>query len=130
MSGIAGRSGGGRLHGTYDTSEYDGGPVKPKGMSQAQSDAWDEVISRLPQEALRKCDSYLLFELSGYIVASQKVMGEWLIDPSDVVLAKIKNQTTQKIQSLSALFGLSPADRKRIQIATPKEEEDELTEFT
>jgi phage terminase small subunit len=99
-------------------------------MSQAQSDAWDEVISRLPQEALRKCDSYLLFELSGYIVASQKVMGEWLVDPSDVVLAKIKNQTTQKIQSLSALFGLSPADRKRIQIATPKEEEDELTEFT
>lgn len=130
MNGIAGRSGGGRLHGQFDTSEYDGGPIKCKGMSEAQSEAWDEVLSRLPQEALRKCDSYLLFELSGYIVASQKIMREWLLDPSDPNLAKIKNQIAQKIQSLSGLFGLSPADRKRIQLATPKEEEDELSEFT
>jgi phage terminase small subunit len=130
MNGIAGRSGGGRLHGQFDTSEYDGGPIKPKNMPQRQSEVWDEVLSRLPQEALRKCDSYLLFELSGYIVASQHIMSEWLLNPSNATLAKIKNQTTQKIQSLSALFGLSPADRKRIQIATPKEEEDELTEFT
>lgn len=129
MNGIAGRSGGTRLHGQFDPSEYDGGPVKSKGMSEAQSEAWDEIVARLPQEALRKCDSYLLFELSGYVVASRKIMQEWLLDPSDPGLAKIKNQITQKLQSLSGLFGLSPADRKRIQIATPKEEEDELSEF-
>lgn len=130
MNGIAGRSGGNRLCGTYDTSDYDGGPVKSKGMSEEQSAAWDEIVGRLPQEALRRCDSYLLFELSGYVVASRKIMEQWLLDPADPGIAKVKNQITQKLQSLSGLFGLSPADRKRIQIATPKEEEDELSEFT
>lgn len=130
MNGIAGRSGGNRLCGTYDTTEYDGGPIKPKGMSQEQVLAWDEILGRLPQEALRKSDSYLLFELSGYVVASRKIMEQWLLDPADPDLAKVKNQITQKLQSLSGLFGLSPADRKRIQIATPKQEEDELSEFT
>jgi len=130
MNGISGRSGGGRLHGQFDPSDYDGGPEKCKGMSELQSDTWDEIIERLPQEALRKCDSYLLFELSGYVVASRKIMEQWLLDPADPDIARIKNQITQKLQSLSGLFGLSPADRKRIQIATPKEEEDELSEFT
>ncbi len=129
MVAVEGKSGGARLHGNFDTSRPDGLPEKPRNMTEAQSQAWDKLMEQLPAEALRKIDEYLLFELTGYIVALSKMNQEWLANPADKDLRMAKIQYTQKVKQLSCDFGLSPADRKRIQIAAPQEESDELSEF-
>ena len=129
MNAIAGRSGGQRLMGNADTSQQDGGPQKPKGLPQVQSDVWDDIVPMLPADALRKRDVLILYELTGIIAALRQINCEWLLDPKDKDLRCAKMQYTQKLIQLSGLLGLSPADRKRIQIDTPKEEEDELEEF-
>jgi hypothetical protein len=91
---------------------------------------WDEVLPLLPQEALRGRDVFLLYELTGIIAALRAINEEWLGKPADKDLRCAKMQYTQKLIQLSSILGLSPADRKRIQIDTPKQEEDELEEFT
>jgi hypothetical protein len=67
--------------------------------------------------------------LSSLIAGSRKLNQEWLLDPADRDIRTSYMQTLEKIRQLSGLFGLSPADRKRIQIAEPKEEQDDLAEF-
>lgn len=129
MTAVAGRSGGERLKGTYDASAFDGGPEKPTWLTQEQSSVWDEVIKQLPADALRKRDVHLLAELCGYVYAVRYINSQWARDPADKDLRCAKTQYTQKIQQISALFGLSPADRKRIQIDKPPEEKDDLDEF-
>ena len=129
MNAVAGRSGGQRLVGNHDTSVFDGGPKKPDWLSEIQSVAYDELLSQLPADALRKRDVHLLAELATYITAIRKINRAWEKDPADKDLRCAKTQYSQKVQQLSALFGLSPADRKRIQIDTPKEEIDDLEEF-
>lgn len=129
MNAVAGRSGGERLRGTYDTSAFDGGPVKPTWLTKEQSEVWEEVIRQLPADALRKRDVHLLAELCGYVCAVRYINYKWARDPADKDLRCAKTQYTQKIQQISALFGLSPADRKRIQIDKPIEEVDDLAEF-
>ena len=130
MNAVAGRSGGERLRGNFDTSAPDGGPQKPKGMPEHQSQAWDELIEQLPVDALRKRDVHLLYELAGYVAALRQINWKWLAEPEDKDLRCAKTQYTEKVRQLSALFGLSPADRKRIQIDKPLEEKDDLEEFT
>jgi phage terminase small subunit len=115
--------------GNADTSTPDGGPDKPKGLPQVQSDVWDEIVPMLPGDALRQRDAFILYELTGIIAALRQINGEWLLDPKDKDLRCAKMQYMQKLIQLSGLLGLSPADRKRIQIDTPKEEKDELDEF-
>jgi|694.fasta_scaffold49828_2 hypothetical protein len=129
MGGITGRSGGARNRGNFDLSEQDGLPEKPTSMSEAQGEVWDELMDQLPLEALRKIDRHLLFLLSSLIAGSRKLNQEWLLDPADRDIRTSYMQTLEKIRQLSGLFGLSPADRKRIQIAEPKEEQDDLAEF-
>lgn len=130
MNAVAGRSGGERLRGNFDASTPDGGPEKPSGMPEHQAKAWDELLQQLPAEALRKRDQHLLYELAGYIAALRQINWKWLAEPEDKDLRCAKTQYTEKVRQLSALFGLSPADRKRIQIDSPKEEKDDLEEFT
>jgi phage terminase small subunit len=129
MPGTPTRSGGARLVGNHDNSTPDGGPVRPHWLTEKQQKIWDEILPTLPEEALRKRDQHLLAELVSYIAAIRRINIEFDENPADKDLRCSRTQYTQKIQQISALFGLSPADRKRIQLETPKEEEDELTEF-
>jgi hypothetical protein len=129
MPGTIGNSGGGRLRGDYDASDYDGGPVKPS-MSERESQAWDELIAMLPREALRKIDVFVLREAVDYTLMLGKIRQELHDSPAGKDLRCAKTQYTEKLLKLSGLLGMSPADRKRIQIAQPKEKEDDLSEFS
>lgn len=130
MNAVAGRSGGERLRGNFDTTEYDGGPKKPDGLPQAISDEWDYIVPLLPAEALRRIDVLLLRQLCGYSAAWKISEQEWILKPTDKDIRCAMTQYTEKMRQLSGQFGLSPADRKRLQLALPKEEKDDLEEFT
>lgn len=128
MNGVKGRSGGARhIAGNPDKTQEDGGPKKPKGMPVAQAQAWDMIVSALPESSLREIDSILLFTLSSYVAAVKKINKAFLQNPADPDIRQAYNQYNQKIIQLSTVFGLSPADRKRIAIGDgPKEDDDDL----
>jgi len=128
MAGSAGRSGGARLHGTFDVSAQDGLPKKPASMTELQSQVWDEMMEQLPLEALRKIDAHMLYGLTALVAKMRTLNGEFQhSDDRDIRTSFL--QTFDKLIKASGHFGLSPADRKRIQIAKPEEEEDQLEEF-
>jgi len=129
MPGTIGNSGGGRLRGDHDPTEHDGGPVKPA-MSERESEAWDELLEMLPSEALRKIDVFIVREAVDYTLMLAKIRQDLHDNPADKDLRCAKTQYTEKLLKLSGLLGMSPADRKRIQIAQPKEKEDDLSEFS
>lgn len=130
MAGQPGRSGGLRdnLYG-HDLTPSDGGPVKPSGLLKKVSDEFDRLLKRLPVEALREVDSYLLVELATLIVGMEQLNTDWLANPSDKDIRTSYMQALDKIMQLSNKYGLTPADRKRIKIVDPKQPEDDLKEF-
>ncbi len=131
MNGVQGRSGGARhIAGNPDKTPEDAGPQKPKGMPVEQAKAWDMIVAALPESSLRQIDAILLFTLSAYVAAVKKINKAFLKNPADPDIRQAYNQYNQKIIQLSTVFGLSPADRKRIAIGDgPKAEEDDLKEL-
>ena len=128
MTGLKGHSGGARHHGMFDTSSPDGMPKKPAGMTELQALVWDELLEQLPTEALRRIDSHMLFGLTALIARMRKINSDFVLSDDKEIRASFL-QTFDKLIKASGHFGLSPADRKRIQIAQPEKEEDELEEF-
>jgi len=135
MAGRPGRSGGARnksnraIKDGKDLVDTKGGPVKPKGLTVEQQKVWDDIVSSLPTETMKKADSALLQILSAYICAMRKLNRSFLLDPADADIRQAFNQCSQKILQISAVVGLSPADRKRIQLGGGSEEEDDLKKF-
>lgn len=136
MAGKPGRSGGAR-HGAgnrsikdgKDLTKIDGGPIQPKGLTAEQKKVWNDIVACLPDGTMKKVDAALLQVLSAYICAMRKLNKQFLLDPADKDIRQGFNQCSQKILQISAVVGLSPADRKRIQLGDVGEEDDELKKF-
>lgn len=135
MVGKPGRSGGARHTGNRsikdgkDLAKSDGGPVQPKGLTAEQKKVWDDIVACLPDGTMKKVDAALLQILSAYICAMRKLNKLFLNDPGDKDIRQGFNQCAQKILQISAVVGLSPADRKRIQLGDGNNEDDDLKKF-
>lgn len=130
MAGVAGRSGGPRET-SYgeDLTPRDDGPVKPPGLLERVEKQFDLLLKRLPAEALREIDSYLLAEMSTLLVGLEYLKNSWLADPADKEVRTAYMQSLEKLMQLSAKYGLTPADRKRIKLVEAQPAEDDLKEF-
>lgn len=118
---------GGRNTFSVDKTAPDGGPVRPD-MPKEVGVKWDEVISQLPSAILRKCDVHELLTLARLLAHADKVAAAMDADPADHKTARIFLNIADRIHKLSASFGLTPADRKRLSLET-EEEVDEIAEF-
>jgi phage terminase small subunit len=128
MTGSFGRSGGNRRFVGKDGSKQDGGPVKPSGLSEQASSKWDELIGQLPHHELRRIDVHQLEILVGLVLEAKRLLEMLAANPADHPTRRLHLSTCQHISRLSSQFGLSPADRKRIDVE-PEPEIDELEEF-
>lgn len=96
----------------------------PKDVGQK----YDEVISQLPAAILRKCDVHELLTLARLLAQADKVAAAMSADPLDHKTGRAFLNIADRIHKLSASFGLTPADRKRLSLET-EEEVDEIAEF-
>lgn len=110
-----------------DKTQPDGGPVRPD-MPKDVGQKYDEVISQLPAAILRKCDVHELLTLARLLAQADKVAAAMSADPLDHKTGRAFLNIADRIHKLSASFGLTPADRKRLSLET-EEEVDEIAEF-
>lgn len=113
MPGTAGRSGGDRK-----SSGADGFPVSlpsmPPGMQKEEQAIWHALLDQIPTELLRGIDTYQLQVLCRCVIDARKLHKDWT-NSQDLKSLRMCRQTEQHISRLSAQFGLSPSDRKRLQ---------------
>ena len=110
-----------------DKTAPDGGPVRPD-MPKDVGQKYDEVVSQLPAAILRRCDVHELLTLARLLAQSDKVADAMASDPLDHKTGRAFLNIVDRIHKLSAAFGLTPADRKRLSLET-EEEVDEIAEF-
>ncbi|MBM3968054.1 MAG: hypothetical protein FJ308_23805 [Planctomycetes bacterium] len=115
------RSGGNRVLG-IDSSEPDGLPSKPK-MPAKVGKKWDQLLSELPKPALRRIDQHELKILCELLVHSDSLAEVMRKDPLDHATGRLYLNVADRIHRLSAAFGLSPADRKRLALSTESEDD-------
>lgn len=118
---------GGRNTFSTDKTLADGGPVRPD-MPKDVGIKYDEVVSQLPALILRRCDVHELLTLARLLAQADLVAAEMNSNPLDHKTARIFLNIADRIHKLSASFGLTPADRKRLSLDT-EEEVDEIEEF-
>jgi hypothetical protein len=118
------RSGGNRKLGT-DRSDQDGGPRKPDGMPDGWNAKWDELLEQLPQHVLRRIDGHKLKALVTLLQHEIELSRMLAEDPHDDKSRRLYLQTVQAIHRESSLFGLSPADRKRLDLVSDPFDDDE-----
>ena len=127
MTGSPGRSGGNRQYGEDNTRE-DGGPSMPLALSDKARTKWAEIMTQLPVHELRRIDCHQLGILCGLLVEADTLLSMLQDNPADHRTRRLHSATVQHIARLSAVFGLSVGDRKRIKLE-PEPEIDELEEF-
>jgi hypothetical protein len=125
MTGTS-RSGGSRKAGIDHTPE-DGGPDRPE-LPDDIASKWDELIEQLPIHALRKVDVHQLKELARLMAYSDSLHRLVLSDPLDHKTGRMYLGVQDRIHRLSASFGLTPADRKRLSLE-PEQEDDPLQQY-
>ena len=121
-----GGQGSGGAHGNFgsDGSRPNGPPSKPASLSESVSSVWDRLLSELSPAILRKIDGFQLESLANLLVQSRALGNLAMQDPTD---AKVNRQwlaTVDLVRKLSACFGLSPSDRKRLSITDEPPEHD------
>lgn len=116
------RSGGNRVLGT-DSSEPNGLPTKPK-LPAKVGKKWDQLLSELPKPALRRIDQHELKILCELLVHSDALAEVMRKDPLDHASGRLYLNVADRIHRLSAAFGLTPADRKRLALPVETEEDD------
>ena len=121
-------SGGSQLY-SHDGSLADGLPTKPSGLEDAVSKVWDDLICQIPPNILRKVDAFQLESLAQLLVQSRAMAKLAMADPSDVSKNRAWLSTVDLVRKLSACFGLSPSDRKRLAIPPAPPEPDEFAEL-
>lgn len=119
MTGTS-RSGGNRRL-SLDATEANGVPDCPKSFSNEQKAKWREVMCQLPGLLLRKIDVHQLGNLCRLLVLAD-VYGK--AAASDMKAVRMLIQVVDRVHKLSASFGLTPADRRRMEM--PLETEDEF----
>jgi phage terminase small subunit len=120
MVGSPGRSGGNRRKTGVDRSRIDGQPSKPE-LSPAASKKWDALLSQLEPNLLRKIDSHQLKLLCELLAHGDALANIVATDPSDHKAGRMLVNVSQQVHRLSAVFGLSPFDRARIDVPETKE---------
>lgn len=129
MPGTQNRSGGDRRSRLPDCFPLDGPPNKPNDLSPQESILWDEILGCIPPEILRKNDAYQLAVLVRLIEREKTLSQALRDDPADLPTGRAHLQTVAAIGRLSAAFGLSPIDRRRIVIEAEPEEESVFSEL-
>jgi hypothetical protein len=110
------RSGGDRVANGHDSFPRDGLPSRPTGMSKAENETWTMVMNQLPNELLRRVDCHNLRTLCECIVMRDKLISLLRDDPVDRGIMNNYIKVGQQISRLSAQYGLSPIDRRRMKI--------------
>lgn len=127
MAGTSGRSGGSRELGA-DRSEPDGIPSPPTGRTDVFYSKWGSLLNDLPANELRRIDGVQLAILTQQLVEIDELDEMIEANPSDLKIRSLRLRVSQQVARISAQFGLSPADRKRLNFEPP-EEEDAFTIF-
>lgn len=126
MPGTKGRSGGDHTSKGTDPFPIDDGPQPPQNITEDEKAVWDALLCQLPAELLRGVDVYMLATLCRCICDAEKCHSLWR-ESSDPKYLRLVRTTEAQISKLSALYGLSPADRGRLKFET--EIEDDATEW-
>ncbi len=113
------RSGGSRAIGVDKTPE-DGGPIRPD-MPKDVGKKYDELVSQIPSAILRKCDVHELLTIARLLVQSDRLAAALEADPLDHKTARVFQGIVDRIHRLSASFGLTPADRKKLSLEVEEE---------
>jgi len=121
-------SGGNRVTFGSDKSKKDGLPVCSHNAPIEVQERFTELLTMIPAQAFRKIDAILLEKLAFYELHARKLQVMIDADPTDFKASSVLLRVTEQIMRLSGLFGLSPADRRRINLEV-QEEEDEFTSW-
>jgi len=111
-----------------DTTQADGLPQMPPGISAPAAAKWEQLLEQLPRPALRSIDCHQLRILAELLALVDAQTTAAAANPTDPKLSRTLLQTAQHVHRLSSCFGLTPADRARLNI--PEDEgPDELQMF-
>jgi len=125
---MGGTGSGGNQSSSHDGSKRDGLPSKPKDFNGACSEVWDELLTQIPEGILRSVDGIQLETLVKLIVQGRALSQMAMANPADVAGNRAWMSNADLVRKLSACFGLSPSDRKRLKIE-PLPEPDEFSEM-
>lgn len=129
MVGSNGRSGGDRTISQCDTSPVDGGPQCPSDLPESVAGKWRSIVEQIPAGALREIDGHqlrILCELlHGADVLAEQVRADCMNDKA----RRMYLQTCDRVNRLSAQFGLSPMDRRRVNLQPAESEWDEVDKW-
>lgn len=128
MVGTVGRSGGDRKTQVVDSGAKGEPPKKPIGLRGEVSSHWDSLISMLAKNELALIDVFELRILSNLLAQSDKLEETIANDPSDLKSGRLYLSVFKEIHRLSSVFGLNPADRKRLGVKD-EEEHDPFLEY-
>lgn len=123
MPGTANRSGGDRTSVGEDAFPITGPPI-PQGLSEEEREVWNIVLQDSPPEQLKRLDSYQLSVLCHCVVQARKLAALCRMDPTDFKASRSYLQVANHICRLSAQFGLSPMDRRRMKLEPPEPQDD------
>jgi hypothetical protein len=127
MAGTAGRSGGNRSI-NQDRTPANGPPELPQGHSEAFGVKWAALIAELPPSELRRVDGFQLEVLVGQLCEIDELSAMIEKSPEDLKIRSLRLRVAQQVARLSAQFGLSPSDRKRLAFE-PEPEPDAFDEW-
>lgn len=119
------RSGGDRVANGQDTFPRDGMPSRPLDLTKEEQELWTVLMSQIPNEFLRRVDSHQIKTLCELLAAKDRVAKAMKNDPEDMRIVRTYINVSQQLNRLSALYGLSPLDRRRMKIETEQSGDDE-----
>jgi len=114
------RSGGNRTS-SDDNFPIDGLPAKPANWGRDEGAVWAQLLRQIPAELLRRVDAFQLKILCELVVRETHLAAACRVDPLSTAMTRSHLQTAQQIGRLSAMFGLSPIDRRRIRLEPTSE---------
>lgn len=125
MAGTS-RSGGNRTS-SDDNFPQTGLPEMPKEFRRRGSEEgkiWKRLMGEIPAELLRKIDAYQIRVLCSLIAREATLATQCQMDPADLQMNRAHLAVVSQIARLSAMFGLSPIDRRRIRMRPPEVQSD------
>lgn len=121
------RSGGDRSVGQQDCFPSDGLPTCPFAEKSPEWEVWNSLIGRIPAQILRRADLPQLKLLCECTIQSDKLYKVLQDDPLDHKTGRMWMNVAAHISRLSAQFGLSPIDRRRLKFDV--EQADEFSDW-
>ena len=113
MVSVHGRSGANLRESGCDPFPQDGPPQCPEELSDAAKAKWELILSQFPNEALRAIDVHQLAILSNLLERFDELIA---MPADDLAAGRLLLATAAHIHRLSAAYGLTPADRQRLNI--------------